>query len=125
MTIAQEWLNAKEAETTAINHRRKLEEDMIKLFNVPEDLAVTKNYMDGDFEVKITGSITRKVDSDKLQEIAAEAGLTEHLSTLFRWKPEIIAAAWDAADSKIKTPLLAAVTSKAAKPTFKISKKEL
>ena len=33
----------------------------------------------------------------ELQEIAAEHGLEAHLSMLFRWKPEIDARAWKAA----------------------------
>ena len=125
MTPYDQWLQAKADEADAVAKRRKIEDDLVKAFNIPEDLGNTKNFEDGDFEIKVTGSITRKVDSDKLQEVAAEAGLTEHLSTLFRWKPEIIAAAWDAADSSITKPLLAAVTTKAGRPTFKIVKKEI
>jgi hypothetical protein len=55
--------------------------------------------------VKIAGRIDRKVDSDKLQELAAEHGLTDHLSRLFRWKPEISMALWKAADESITQPL--------------------
>ena len=47
-----------------------------------------------------------KVNSDKLQELAAEHGLTDHLPSLFRWKPEINMTVWKAADASITTPLL-------------------
>ena len=125
MTPYEQWLTAKADEAKAVAERRKIEDDLVKAFNISEDLGGTKNFEDGDFEIKVTGSIARKVDSDKLQEIAAELGLTEHLSKLFRWKPEINAAAWDSADSSITKPLLDAITSKAGRPTFKIVKKEI
>ena len=53
-------------------------------------------------------------------ELAAEHGLTDHLSTLFRWKPEINMAIWKAADESITKPLAAAITAKPGRPSFTI-----
>ena len=66
--------------------------------------------------------MNRKVDSDKLQELAAENGLTEHLSTLFRWKPDIDAKAWKAADESITRPLMGAITTTPSRASFVIIK---
>jgi hypothetical protein len=97
---------------------------MVKEFAIPENLDGTKTFHFDDLEIKIEGRITKKVDSDKLQDLAAEHGLTNHLQTLFRWKPEIAAAAWKKADPSITTPLLDAITSTSGRPTFKITVKE-
>ena len=124
MTLYQRWLDAKEVERDAIADRRKLEDEMVKAFYVPKDLDGTKTYEKDGFVVKIVGRIDRKVNADKLQDLAAEYGLTDHLSSLFRWKPEINASAWKSADSLITTPLLDAITTTNGRPSFTITIKE-
>lgn len=123
-TLAADWELAKAEETEAIARRRKAEDDFIQALNVPKDLDTTLTAQAGSYVVKIVGRIDRKVDAEKLQELAAEAGLTDHLSSLFRWKPEINAALWKAADESITKPLLGAITSKAGRPSFSITIKE-
>ena len=122
--LIKTWLDAKQAEAEAILSRREAEDAMTKLFSISEQLDGTVNKeMDG-YQVKIVGRMTRKIDSDLLQEVAAETGLSEHLSSLFRWKPEIDAKAWKAADASITTPLLAAITTTPGRASFSISIKE-
>jgi len=122
--LIKTWLDAKQAEAEAILARREAEDAMTKLFSISEQLDGTVNKeMDG-YQVKIVGRMTRKIDSDLLQEVAAETGLSEHLSSLFRWKPEIDAKAWKAADASITTPLLAAITTTPGRASFSISIKE-
>lgn len=111
-------------EAHAIQARRAVEDQLVKQFKVPDDLDGTKTEVDGDFKIKIDGRINRKVNGDKLQELAVEHGLTEHLSSLFRWKPEISMTAWKAADKKITTPLLDAITATPGRPSFTITQKE-
>jgi hypothetical protein len=125
MSLYQAWLNAKQTEETAVKVRRDLEDQMVKDFNVPATLDGTKNITTSDgFTIKIVGRMTRKVNAEKLQELAEEHGLSDHLSSLFRWKPEINSEQWAAADSSITTPLLDAITTTAGRPTFKITIKE-
>lgn len=114
------WTTAKEAERVAIEARRAIEDEIRTALGVAEDLEGT--FTAGD--LKITGRIDRKVDADKLQELAEQAGLTSHLSSLFRWKPEINASVWKAADESITRPLLGAITSKPGRPSFALAKKE-
>jgi len=122
MTLYQRWLDAKEVEKAAIADRRKLEDEMVKAFYVPKDLDGTKTYEKDGFVVKIVGRLDRKVNADKLQDLAAEYGLTDHLSSLFRWKPEINMSAWKSADALITTPLQDAITTTNGRPSFTITK---
>ena len=125
VSIYQQWLNAKGIETAAIKTRRDLEDAMVKIFNIAANLDGTVNMDWETYKIKIEGRINRKISADKLQELAAENGLTEHLASLFRWKPEINATAWKAAKPEITTPLLDAITATPGRPTFTITKKEI
>ena len=125
ISIYQQWLNAKAIETAAIKTRRDLEDAMVKIFNIGENLDGTVNMDWETYKIKVEGRINRKINADKLQELAAENGLTEHLASLFRWKPEINATAWKAAKPEITTPLLDAITATPGRPTFTITKKEI
>jgi len=116
------WIEAKAREVKAINDRRTIEDQMRSLIGIADNLDGTMTAKPDGYVVKVTGRINRKVNADKLQELAAEAGLTEHLSSLFRWKPEINMTAWKATDAAITTPLLGAITSEAGRPSFAIIK---
>lgn len=119
-TLYQRWLDAKKLEATAVAERRELEDLMVAEFALPKDLDGTmKREIDG-YVIKMEGRINKKIDADKLQVLAAEAGLSEHLSSLFRWKPEINAKAWNAAADAVTKPLLDAITSTPGRPTFTI-----
>jgi len=119
--LIEQWRKAKETEAAAVEERRQIEDTIAVILGIPEDL-------DGVVKVsgilKITGRIDRKVDGDKLQQLALDAGLTDHLSALFRWKPEINRKAWDAASESITRPLLGAITSKPGRPSFAITDKK-
>ena len=121
-TLYQRWLDAKKLEATAVVERRELEDQMVETFAIPKDLDGTvKHAIDG-YVIKTEGRINKKIDADKLQMLAAEAGLSEHLSSLFRWKPEINAKAWSSAADAVTQPLLGAITSTPGRPTFTITK---
>ena len=124
MTIYQQWLTAKAEEAEATSRRRILEDRMVAQFNVPSDLDKTANFEADGYKVKVEGRINRKINSEKLQEIAIENGLMAHLECLFRWKPEINAAVWKSTDPAITTPLLDAITSTPGRPSFTIIKKD-
>lgn len=120
--LARQWLKAKEAESAAKAARQALEDQMAALLKVEhEGTATTK--ADG-FEIKVTGRVNRRIDGDRLQELAAEAGLSDHLSSLFRWKPEVNLSVWKATDKAITTPLAAAITAEPGRPSFSITKKD-
>lgn len=121
--LAQNWLDAKEAEAVAVARRRQLEDKLASLIGVAENMEGTENVeTDGGYKIKITGRINRKVDGKRIQEIAAEEGLVEHLSSLFRWKPEINMTAWKSADKSITEPLLGGITTQPGRASFAIIK---
>lgn len=116
------WVELKDLERKATEERRIVEDRLIGLLEIPESFEGSKSLEDGLYKVKIVGRMTRKIDSDKLQELAAEHGLTEHLSSLFRWKAEINAASWKATNEQITKPLLGAITTTPARASFTITK---
>jgi hypothetical protein len=122
VTLYQQWLDAKAAEKKAMDERRTIEDQLVKALGIPQTLDGTQNVEADGFKVKIVGRLDRKVNSEKLQDLAAEFGLTEHLSSLFRWKPEINASAWKSADQRITEPLLEAITTTNGRPSFTITK---
>ena len=122
--LSATWLRWKTIEEEAVVERRKVEDAMVKMLALPEAFENTETAEPTGFVVKIQGRIDRKVDSAKLQEIAAECGLSDHLSNLFRWKPEINMSAWKQADEAITRPLAGAITVKPGRPSFKITVKE-
>lgn len=122
--LYQIWLAAKADELAAVIKRRDIEDELVKQFAIAETLEGSSYFEDEGFHIKIEGRINRRVNADKLQELAAENGLTEHLASLFRWKPEINAAAWKAAKPEITKPLLDAITATPGRPSFTITYKD-
>ena len=122
--LYQIWLAAKADELAAVIKRRNIEDELVKQFAIEETLEGAKYIEDEGFHIKIEGRINRRVNADKLQELAAENGLTEHLASLFRWKPEINATAWKAAKPEITKPLLDAITATPGRPSFTITYKD-
>ena len=122
MTLYQQWLDAKAAEKKAMDDRRAIEDQLVADLGIAKTLDGTQNVEVEGYKVKIVGRLDRKVNSDKLQDLAAEFGLTEHLSSLFRWKPEINASAWKSADPRITDPLQDAITTTNGRPSFTITK---
>jgi hypothetical protein len=123
-TLAAEWAAAKEAERKATEKRREVEDAIARLMKLPDVLDGTERLDADGWEIKVVGRIDRKVDTDALQDLAREAGLTDHLPALFRWKAEINAKAWDRAADDITRPLTGAITTKPGRPSFTITKKE-
>ena len=103
MILYQQWLDAKAAEKKAMDERRKVEDQLVKALGIPDTLDGTQNIEADGYKVKIVGRLDKKVNSEKLQDLAREYGLTDHLSSLFRWKPEINASAWKSADARIQS----------------------
>ena len=118
------WLTYKDAERIATGKRRDIEDRMKSLIGIPENFDGTETAQPDGFTIKISGRIDRKVDSEKLQELAIESGLTDHLQHLFRWVPEVNLSAWKSADESITKLLASAITVKPNRSSFKITIKE-
>ena len=122
LDLYQQWMDAKSEEKAAQERRREIEDQLTELFELNEQDEGIQTFKPSDFICKITQRMNRKVDSDALQEIAAEHGLEDHIDTLFRWKPEVNLKAWKAADESITRPLAAAVTTTPGRPSYNILK---
>jgi hypothetical protein len=119
--LSSRWLELKHNEEMAVVERRFIEDKMTALMKIQQSLeGVETKEIDG-LVIKVTGRIDRKVNSDLVQELAAEHGLSSHLPDLFRWTPAINMTAWKRADKAITEPLLDAITSKAGRPSYKIT----
>jgi len=118
--IAAEWHAEKEVERQAVENRRRLEDEMVKSFALQPDLDSTVTKQIDDYVIRITGRIDRKVDADKIQELAAQHGLESHLSTLCRWKPELNLSVWKNTSPQITSLLAPAITAKPGRPSFLI-----
>lgn len=123
-SIYQKWLNAKAAEKKAIEERRMLEDVIVAQFNIDATQEKSNTVKQGGYKINITTRLSQKIDSELLQEIAAEHGTSEHLSSLFSWTPKLVKKEWNATNESITAPLLKAFTTKAARPTFKITKED-
>lgn len=123
--ICERWTAAKQAEQRIIAERRKLEDDLLDALALNSREEGTQNVERDGYAIKIVYRYNRKVDGDKLQELAAEAGISnEVLQGLFRWKPELSLAAWKAAAPSITGALMDAITTQAGRASVSIETKE-
>jgi len=122
--LAKLWLNTKVQEKKWTEERRRIEDRIKSLAGIPENLDSTEIVSPDGFEIKIAGRIDRKVDAKKLQEIAEAHDMVDHLSTLFRWTPDVNVAIWKKTSIDITNVLAPAITVKAGRPSFKIEEKE-
>jgi hypothetical protein len=119
-SLSSMWLMAKTAEATAVSDRRNIEDRIRQLTGLRDDVEGTETVKVTGYKVKVVSRLDRKVDAEKVQDLAAEHGLTAHLSSLFRWKPELNMSAWKSADESITGPLAGAITTKPGRPSFSI-----
>jgi len=121
--LASDWLSAKETENDAVADRRSIEDQMAIMLKVDHTKDSSKSHHVGYFECKVTTRLTRKIDSELVQEIAQEYQLQDQLSILFRWKPDLNLNAWKSAPDEYKNVLIKAITTTASRPSFSISLK--
>jgi len=123
MSLYDEWIAAKEIEREAIERRRIIEDkltDELALLEAEGSKTIRKS----GFCIKVTQRFNRRIDSDILQEIAAENGIEHLLGNLFRWKPEIDLKAWKSTDESLTKPLLNAIITTPGRPSYLITKDE-
>jgi len=121
--LARTWLELKSLETRVKNERAEIEAQLLEHGKINEADEGTKTIDCEGYSIKATCKMTTKVDANVLIEVAHENGLSDHLETLFRWKPELNLRAWKSSSEAITKPLSVAITTKPSKPGFKITKK--
>jgi len=122
--LAAQWLDATHREASATEDRRAIEDRIKEIVRLNEALDGTETVERDGYTIKMVGRIDRKVNAEQLQELAAEAGLTDHLSSLFRWKPELNMGVWKSTDASITSVLAPAITAKPGRASFSITAQE-
>lgn len=120
----QAWLDAKEAERQAQETRRQIEDQLASELQISEADESARTIEAEGYKVKVTPRINRTVNTERLQELAVENGLQDHIERLFRWKAELSLSAWRKSDPSITAPLADAITTKPGRPSFSIEPKE-
>lgn len=123
-TLAAEWLDAKTVERNAIEHRRRVEDEICRLATIEPADEGTRTISAGELVVKIVCRVTKKIDSALAQEIAAENDLTDYLTELFRWKPELNMSAWESSGDNVKSVFSKAITTTPNRPSFTITQEK-
>jgi len=121
VALSSKWLELKNNEEIALTERRIIEDMLTEALRIEQSLEGVKTKKIDGLIIKVSVRIDRKVNSEQVQELAAEHGLSSHLPDLFRWTPAINMTAWKRADKAITEPLLDAITSKAGRPLYKIT----
>jgi hypothetical protein len=122
--LAEEWMEAKSAEKEAVEQRRLIEDELVRLLEIQQTDEHSRKIDADPFIIKIACRINRKVDGDLAQEIAAENDMQDHLGLLFRWKPELSMTAWDGVGDNVKQVFARAITATPGRPSFTITKEK-
>lgn len=122
--LIETWTQCKKTEQMAVETRRRVEDSISEIMDINPAAEGTINLDVGRYRVKIVNRLTRKVDSDILQELAAEHGLENVLSSLFRWKADIDMKSWKSAPPEVTSALVPAITTTAGRPSYSISIEE-
>lgn len=115
-SLYAQWLELKRREDEAKALRNALEVEMSQ--GIPDDWEGSKTWEDGPYKIKASRKLNRKVDGNRVRDISAQFGLEEYTNTLFRWKPEIDAKAWKAADETVTKLFSDAITTTPGKVGF-------
>ena len=126
VALVDRWYAAKKAEKEIVEKRREIEDQISKILLDDDSLTRAESHTRqvGRYALTVSTRVTHKIDANKLQEIAAEQGTSEHLSTLFRWKPEINKKIWEATDETILTPLKDAITTTPGRASYSVKIKK-
>lgn len=114
------WMQAKEDERKAIEHRRSLDKLIQSLLPTKDEGSITST--DGDYKVTVTYKLDRKLDTAALQ--LGWASLPPLAAEAIKWKADLSTTSFRALSDEDKAALSAYVTTKPASPTVSVELKE-
>lgn len=123
ITLAQvlpSWMQAKEDERKAIEHRRSIDELIRSLLPHKDEGSVTA--ADGDYKVSVQYKLDRKLDVPALQ--VAWASLPAPIQDAIKWKADLSTTAFRTLSDADRASISSFVTTKPASPTVSVSFKE-
>ena len=114
---------AKQAEADAIADRREVEEQIVAAIGELPDEGTAKAEA-GDYVIKVTCSLSRRVDTNKLDELISSGAIRPEIGKrLVRWKPELETRELrylEANEPDLYTVAAQAITAKPSKPAVKV-----
>lgn len=116
--LTEQWRDLKELEKRYQDERRKVEDRILEIMELPADFEGVKKVG----ALNVTTRTSYQVDAEKLKELASEHGLEAFTGELFRWKADLNLKAWKNFDESKTRPLLGAITTKQSRPSFTIKK---
>lgn len=123
--LYEEYLKIKAYEEKAAARKLEIEKELLRIHEI-EATEGSKTFKDGNYKVCVTGKLNKTVNAEALKALPAEFPeiTRELLGTVFKWKPDIIAAEWKKLDEEVQEVLSRAITVTPAKISFKITKEE-
>lgn len=123
MTLAQvipTWMQAKEDERKAIEHRRQLDELIKSLLPTKEEGSVTAT--EGHYKVSVSYKLSRSVDTERLQ--SDWMSIPPQVQAAIKWKADLFTSVFRTLSDTDKAALSGYVTTKPATPTVSVEIKE-
>ena len=127
LTLEQQFLELKAMETEVKEKRYEVEAKIASAYNYDTLSGKSKKFIteniEGDkYDVQFSASQVRKVNYDKLREIATQYGIPQaEIERLFRLKAEVNTSEFNALPQANKDILNSAITVQINKPTLKIT----
>lgn len=119
LTLAQvlpTWMQAKEDERKAIEHRRSLDQLIQTLLPKKDEGSVSAT--EGDYKVSVTYKMTRTIDTPALQ--ADWYKVPERVHGAFKWKADISTSALRTLSAEDAALVSEYITTKPASPSVSV-----
>ena len=108
--VLPSWIQAKEDERKAIEHRRSLDKMIQDLLPKKDEGSISQ--ADGDYKVTVTYKLDRKLDTEKLQE--SWGYLPESAQRAIKWKADLSTSIFRTLADSDKSALSKYITTKPA-----------
>lgn len=118
--VLPSWIQAKEDERKAIEHRRSLDKMIQDLLPKKDEGSISQ--ADGDYKVTVTYKLDRKLDTERLQADWSALPVSSYVAV--KWKADLSTAAFRALADSDRSVLAKYITTKPASPTVSVEFKE-
>lgn len=118
--VLSSWMQAKEDERKAIEHRRSLDKMIQDMLPKKDEGSVNAN--DGDYKATVTYKIDRKVDTESLQQ--GWGSLSASAQSAFKWKAEVSTTAFRTLSAHDLAQIARFITAKPGSASVSVSIKE-
>ena len=114
------WMQAKEDERKAIEHRRSLDKMIQDLLPKRDEGSITQSQ--GDYKVTVTYKMTRSLDTEQLQQHWHQ--IPERAHSAIKWKADLSTSSFRSLSPEDAALIGQYMTTKPASPTVSVELKE-